>query len=59
MSEQPATLSPWCWTPPGFRHTAQQHAVCQMRQEHPDERVRIRACGCTEHGGHEKTEGNA
>ena len=52
-------LSSWCWTPPGARHTAQQHAVCQMRQNDPDERVRIGACGCGEFGGHEKTKGEA
>lgn len=49
-------LSPWCWTPDGFTHNAQQHAVCQMRQAAADPRTRIEPCGCEQHGGHEKTE---
>jgi len=45
-------LSAWCWTPPGFTHTAAQHRKCQMRQDEPDERIRLGPCDCREHGGH-------
>jgi hypothetical protein len=41
--------SGWC-LPNG--HSAAQHAVCQMRQDDPDERIRLQPCGCEEHGGH-------
>ena len=46
------SLSPWCWTPPGFTHTAAQHRTCQMRQDEADERKRIRPCACEGLGGH-------
>jgi len=41
--------SAWCWTPPGFIHTAAQHRACQMRQDEGQ----VGACSCGMHGGHE------
>ena len=41
--------SGWCAT--DLPHEA-AHKVCQMRQDEPDERKRIRPCACGEHGGH-------
>jgi len=42
-------LSPWCWTPTGFVHTAAQHRACQLRQDEGQ----VGACSCEMHGGHE------
>lgn len=47
-------LSAWCWTPPGFTHTAAQHRACQMRQDDGQ----IGPCACEQHGGHPTKEGN-
>ena len=43
------SLSGWC-TPDVPHESA--HKVCQMRQDEPDERIRLRPCDCREHGGH-------